>query len=201
MLLSKDEDMKPVVLGCVVGLLLALSSAQVVAQPLAEIARREKLRREALAAKAAAENVSLKVYTNADLRGGGRLTTSSGQTSAPAASAEGSAATPTAEGTPETDGAAAAATEDQWRNRINAVRQARDRAQLMVAALQNRVDGLWTEFTSRDDPAQRAVIEQDRQAALDELENTSAEIEDLTQQIADIQEEARQANVPPGWLR
>ena len=51
MLLAKDEDMKPVVLGCVVGLLLALSSAQVVAQPLAEIARREKLRREALAAK------------------------------------------------------------------------------------------------------------------------------------------------------
>ena len=71
----------------------------------------------------------------------------------------------------------------------------------MAQALQNRVDGLWTEFTGRDDPAQRAVIEESRQAALAELENTSAEIEDLTQQIADIEDEARRANVPPGWLR
>ena len=187
--------MKPVVLGCVAGLLLALSSSLVAAQPLAEIACQEKLRREALAAKAAAENVSLKVYTNADLRGGGRLTTSNVETSAPAASAEGTAAAPTDEGAPETMG------KDQWRNRINGVRQARERAQLMAQALQNRVDGLWTEFTGRDDPAQRAVIEESRQAALAELENTSAEIEDLTQQIADIQDEARRANVPPGWLR
>jgi hypothetical protein len=71
----------------------------------------------------------------------------------------------------------------------------------MAEALQNRVDGLWAEFTSRDDPAQRTVIEGNRQAALDELANTSAQIEDLTQQIADIRDEARRANVPPGWLR
>ena len=75
--------MKPIVIGCVAGLLLALSSSQVAAQPLAEIARREKLRREALAAKATAENVAPKVYTAADLRGGGRLTTSDVETPAP----------------------------------------------------------------------------------------------------------------------
>ena len=190
--------MKPIVLGCVAGLLLALSSLQVTAQPLAEVARREKLRREALAAKATAENVSPKVYTNADLRGGGRLTTSDVETPAPAADAAGTDATPTTESATETAGAA---TEDQWRNRIEAVRQARERAQLMAEALQNRVDGLGVDFTSRDDPAQRTVIEDNRQAALEELDNTIAQVEDLTQQIADIQEEARQANVPPGWLR
>ena len=107
--------------------------------------------------------------------------------------------TPTAEGAGETPGATT--DESQWRNRISAVRQARERAQLMAEALQNRVDGLWAEFTNRDDPAQRTVIGESRQAALEELENTSAEIEDLTQQIADIREEARRANVPPGWLR
>ena len=191
--------MKPVVLGCVAGLLLALSSSQLAAQPLAEIARREKLRREALAAKAAAENVSPKVYTNADLRGGGRLTTSGVETSTPAASAEDAAATPTAEGASETPGATL--DEEEWRSRISSVRQARQQALSMADALQNQVDGLWAEFTGRDDPAQRAVIEAGRQTALDALESTNTEVEDLTQQIADIQEEARRANVPPAWLR
>ena len=144
--------MKPVVFGCVAALLL-LSSPQVAAQPLAELARQEKLRRAALTEKAAAENTSPKVYTETNLPTGGRMTTSEGATPTPTASTAETAETPSAQDTPETAGAPAAASEDQWRNRVNAVRQARDRAQLMVAALQNRVDGLWAEFTSRDDPA------------------------------------------------
>ena len=192
--------MKPVALGCAVGLLVALCASQAAAQSLAEIARQEKLRRAALAENAAAEDAAPKVYTNADLRGGGRLTTSEGPVPpAAAAGAADTAATPPAEDAAQTAGASTA--EDQWQNRINAVRQARDRAELMAEALQNRVDGLLAEFTSRDDPAQRAVIGQDRQAALEELENTRAEIDDLARQIADIQEEARRASVPPGWLR
>ena len=191
--------MKLVALGPLAGLALALCSAQVAAQPLAEIARQEKLRREALAAKAVAESGAPKVYTNADLRSGGRLTTGNPVTTAPAPGATGAATTPTAEGAPETP--VATMSEDQWRNRITAARQAQQRAQLMAEALQNRVDGLWTDFASRDDPAQRAVIEESRQAALAELESTGAEVEALTQQIADIQEEARRASVPPGWLR
>ena len=193
--------MKPAALGVVVSLLLALSGAHAAAQSLAEIARQEKLRRAALAEQAAAEGAQPKVYTNADLRGGGRLTTSEGPGTP--LEAAGAAATtgapPPAEGTPQTAGVPTS--EDQWRNRITAVRQARDRATLLAEALQNRVDGLWTEFTALDDPAQRAVIEQNRQDALEELEQTQVELEGLTRQIADIQEEARRANVPPGWLR
>src|SRR5450756_2400479 len=41
----------------------------------------------------------------------------------------------------------------------------------------------------------------DRQKALAELERVKTEIEKLTKQIADIEEEARRAGVPPGWLR
>ena len=191
--------MKPVLFGCVAGLLLALSSSHVAAQPLAEIARQEKLRREALAAKAAAQNVSPKVYTNADLRGGSRLTTSAAETARPAASPAGTNATPPGQNTPETTDAPM--DEAGWRTRITTVLQARDRAQLMFAALQNRVDGLLTEFTSRDDPAQRSVIEQERIETLEELDRTNEEIRQLDQDVRDIQEEARRAGVPPGWLR
>ena len=191
--------MKPVLFGCVAGLLLALSSSHVAAQPLAEIARQEKLRREALATKAAAENVSPKVYTNADLRGGSRLTTSAAETPRPAASPAGTDATPPGQDAPET--AEAPMDEEGWRTRITGVLQARDRAQLMFAALQNRVDGLWAEFTGRDDPAQRSVIEQERIETLEELDRTNEEIRQLDQDVRDIQEEARRAGVPPGWLR
>ena len=191
--------MKPVMLGGVAGLLLALCSSQVPAQSLAEIARQEKLRREALAEKAAAEGTEPQVYSIADLRGGGRLTTSAVETPRPAASPAGTDATPPGQDAPETAGAPT--DEDQWRTRITTARQAQERAQLMAQALQNRVDGLWAEFTGRDDPAQRSVIEQARIEALDELDRTNAEIQQLNQDVRDIQEEARRAGVPPGWLR
>jgi hypothetical protein len=189
--------MRPVVFGCVVSL-LAAGSLPVAAQSLTELARLEKLRREALAAKAAAENLVPKVYTNADLRGGGRLTTGTVQTQPPATSETESEAAPPDEDTPEPD---APLTEEQWRDRINNLRQERDRAQLLAEALQSRVDGLWADFTARDNPVERSVIEQNRLAAVDELENTIAAVEDLDQELADIQDEARRANVPPGWLR
>ena len=51
--------------------------------------------------------------------------------------------------------------------------------------------------TARDDPFQRAEIEQDRLDALAELENTQAELEQRDQELLDLQEEARRAGVPP----
>ncbi|HJN44667.1 MAG: hypothetical protein CL477_04640 [Acidobacteria bacterium] len=189
--------MKPVVLACVASLLTA-GSLPVGAQSLTEIARQEKLRREALAEKAAAENLVPKVYTDADLRGGGRLTTTNVQPVPPVTSETDAEATPPDEDTLETGGPL---TEEQWRDRISTVRQEQERAQLLAEALQSRVDGLWADFTARDNPVERTGIEQNRLAAEDELENTIAAIADLDQELADIQDEARRANVPPGWLR
>ena len=188
--------MTPRMLGCITGVLLAVASSEVTAQSLVAIARQEKSRRAELAAKAGNgdEKGEKKVYTNADLRGNGRLTT-------------GVAAPPSTEPTPpataeDADAVEATPTdEDTWRSRVSAVRQAQQRAELMAEALQNRVDTLWTDFTSRDDPVQRAVLEQDRLAAVDELANTRRHIDDLTQELEDIRPEARRANVPPGWLR
>ena len=71
----------------------------------------------------------------------------------------------------------------------------------MAAALQNRIDGLWAEFTARDNPLQRSEIEQNRNDAIQELQRTEAEVDRLSQEILDIHEEARRSGVPPGWLR
>jgi hypothetical protein len=75
------------------------------------------------------------------------------------------------------------------------------RSEMFLEALQSRINALTTDFVNRDDPAQRAVIEQDRKKALTELERVRREIADRTKAIADLEEQARKAGVPAGWLR
>ena len=204
--------------------LLIAAAAPTPAQPpsLVEAARAEQARRAFIAEKS-------RVYTNDDLGGGPRLTTGAapptdgseqaadeseqvndaGAAPAPGgATAAQSLAGPAAGGgtaatgpTAATGSAAAARDAAHWRGRLTAAVEAVRRAELVAAALQNRVDGLLAEFTARDDPAQRARIEQDRRDALSELERAQAEIDRLAQEVADVREEARRAGVPPGWLR
>lgn len=156
--------------------------------PLAEVARAEQARRASISEKS-------RVYTNADLTENRRLTTSVAPRGAPGDAAEGAPAAdapaPDAEGRDET----------WWRERITAARDARRRAELVAAALQNRIDGLWAELTARDDPQARAALERDRLTAMAELEQTRGELDSLDAEIAGIREEARRAGAPPGWLR
>ena len=91
--------------------------------------------------------------------------------------------------------------ETAWRQRIQGARAALQRSQMFADALQSQINGLTTDFTSRDDPAQRAVIADNRQKALAELDRVKNEIAQQTKAISEIQEEARRAGVPPGWLR
>ena len=88
-----------------------------------------------------------------------------------------------------------------WKGRIGAARAAVDRSKIFADALQSRINALTTDFTNRDDPAQRAQIELERQRAVAELDRVKNEIAAQTKAIADIEEEARKAGVPPGWLR
>ena len=80
-------------------------------------------------------------------------------------------------------------------------RSALDRAKTFAEALQSRINALTADFAARSDPAQRAVIGTDRQKALAELDRVQKEIQDNTKAIADIQEEARKAGAPAGWVR
>ena len=76
-----------------------------------------------------------------------------------------------------------------------------DRDQIFADALQTRINALTADFTARDDPAQRAQIGRDRQKALDEQTRLKQAIQNDRKAIADLEEEARKAGVPAGWLR
>jgi len=84
---------------------------------------------------------------------------------------------------------------------VQAAREGLSRAQLFAEALQSRINGLSTDFTARDDPAQRQTVAADRQKSLDELERVKKDIQQQTKALADIQEEGRRKGVPAGWLR
>ena len=180
--------------------LVLFSGAAASAQSLADVARQEEERRKAVA-KAG------KVYTNDHLPAAPPVSAprpASGAV-APAKPAEPESAAGTAPGgdvaKQTTGGDAAPTTEDAWRKRVAAEREALARSEILADALQSRINALTTDFENRDDPAQRNVIFADRQKALAELDRVRKEIEGHRKAISTIQEEARRAGVPAGWTR
>jgi hypothetical protein len=167
------------------------------AQNLGDIAKREETRRRQVKAPS-------KVYTNEDLRGdaGAPPTAPARETSSPNASQP---AAPAASAQPKDADKAAPEdpkkSEPYWKDRLAKARGDLDRAKTFADALQSRINALTTDFAARSDPAQRAQIGNDRQKALAELDRVKKEIEANTKAIADIQEEARKAGVPAGWVR
>jgi hypothetical protein len=180
---------------------LAMPAASALAQTpsLGEVARKEAERRKALPP-------SGKVYTNKDLP-------PSAQKPAPS-SAAGTETTipldPVAAATGEKPADAKAEADAKpgaekneawWAGRISAAREAVRRNEMFAEALQTRINALNRDFTSRDNPAQRSEIGRDRTEALSELARVKQDVEKGKQAIAEIEEEARKASVPPGWLR
>jgi len=182
--------------------LVLVSGAAASAQSLADVARQEEERRKAVA-KAG------KVYTNDHLPPAPPV---SAPRPAAGAVAPAKPAEPEAAGGPAagdvvkpadqaTGGGAAPTTEDAWRKRVAAEREALARSEILADALQSRINALTTDFENRGDPAQRSVIFADRQKALAELDRVRKEIEEHRKAIITIQEEARRAGVPAGWTR
>ena len=168
------------------------------AQTLGDVAKREEARRKQVKAPA-------KVYTNEDLRGGDAGAAAPAPASQAAAPNAAPPAAPAA-GAPPKDADKGAAddpkkTEAYWKDRVAKVRADLDRAKTFADALQSRINALTTDFSARSDPAQRSQIGNDRQKALAELDRVKKEIEANTKAIADIQEEARKAGIPAGWVR
>jgi hypothetical protein len=190
-------------IAAIAGLALALSAtATLWAQtPLGEVARKEQERRKALPPAS-------KVYTNKDLPNTPPRPAEATPPQSGAAPAEPSSAIP-AEGQ-NPSGPAAAGDADQksakgdeaaWRKRINDAREEIRRNEMFASALQTRINSLTNDVLSRSDYAQKAKLAGERKDAQAELARVKQEIERGKKQIADIEEEARKAGVPPGWLR
>ena len=171
------------------------TSQQTGTKSLAQVAKEEEARRQAVRKPA-------KVYTNGNLPTGAMVDTPPAVPASPAASTTDK---PAANSTPSAPGAAAKPGEvkDQayWAGRMKTAREQLERSQLFADSLQTRINSLWTDFVNRDDPAQKAKLETDRKAALAELERVKKEIELQTKAITALEDEARRAGVPPGWLR
>lgn len=189
-------DKRLILISLVVGSLLCAAGAS--AQSLADVARAEEARRKAL-------KPPLKVYTNEDLGKGGEALIPPpppGDTSTAKPGAPGtSAAAKSAASKPSDQTDATGKDEKYWRARISEARTAVQRSQAFYDALQSQINGLYAQFVAMDDPAQRALIEQKRLSALAEQERVKAEVAKNTKAVADIEDEARRASVPPGWLR
>lgn len=176
------------------GAALLAVATPLAAQGLADVARAEEARRKALKGQ-------VKVYTNETLRGA-----DGGEPPAPPPPAAPAPPAPAATAKPATPGTAKPAAVDPkdekvWRDRLAAARDALKRSQTFADALQTQINGLYTEFVNMSDPAQRAVIEKKRLSAIAEQDRVKADIVKQTKAIADIEDEARRANVPAGWLR
>lgn len=166
------------------------------AQSLADVARKEEQRRKDIKDPA-------KVYTNKDLEPAPAASAPAADAAAPASPSDSS---PPAKADKPADTAGKSdkgEVKDQayWQGRLKELQSALDRDQTYADALQSRINALTTDFVNRDDPAQRAGIERDRQKAVAELDRLKKQIVADKKAIDDLQEEARRAGVPPGWLR
>ena len=177
--------------------LIVLAAVAADAQSLADVARREAERRKGLGA-------SGKIYTNDSLRNEPAPTVPE---TAPPPPADGAPTDPAAPGAPPAapgtpgDAPPAPQTEADWRKRVATIRDSIARLQTFSEALQSRVNALTADFVNRDDPAQRDVIAADRQKALAELDRVKQEIAQQQKALVALQDEARRAGVPAGWVR
>ena len=178
------------VLAAILGVALLVPAATSAGQnpTLGELALKEQERRKALKASGAG-----KVVTNGDLPRG----------TIPPAPAPGTAAPATTKPETEKPDTPGEPPKDEawWKARMTQEREALRRNEMFAEALQTRINSLTSDFSSRDDPYQRAQISEERVKAIQELDRLKTEVQLSKRKLADIEEEARKAGVPPGWLR
>ena len=178
----------------------ATAQTQTQTQPsLAELARKEAERRKTV-------KDSKTVITAKDLPESARKTATP-----PAATAHGAAAPASETGAaapaggdqkPAPAGHAAQDDEAAWRGRITQARETLQRNEVFLQALQTRQNALYNDFRNgAGSYTQQAQVNEDRQKNQQELERVKADVENSRRLVANIEEEARKAGVPPGWLR
>jgi len=173
----------------------AAAQTQSTPPSLAEIAKKEAERRKTT-------KDATKVITTKDLPESARKPASAPATSAERGQSGGDQKpAPGAEISSGSASSGGQGDEAAWRARITQAREALRRNETFLEALQTRVNALGNDFRNSGDSAQQAKLTQDRLKALEDLERVKADVELSKKQIGDIEEEARKAGVPPGWVR
>jgi hypothetical protein len=199
--------------GCAVLALVAFAVPALAQTPsLGDIAKKEQERRKGSKQPA-------KVYTNEDLKAvpGAPATETGSSDGAPAVAAPADSAQAASADSGQKEAKAAdkdaksadkdagappdAKDEEAWHTRMTGARDEQRRNEVFAEALQSRINALTTDFAARDNPVERTQIADERQKALAELERVKNDIEKNKKTIAEIEEAARKAGVPPGWLR
>jgi hypothetical protein len=172
-----------------------VASAQVSSTvPLAEVARKEEERRKT-ARKAT------RVYTNANL-GANEVNLPPASMPSFAGGTEPAPGDPPATPGGGAEQAPDGTVKDQkyWAGRMAKARADLERLRLLGDSLQTRVNVITADSVNLDYPA-KGVADKARASTLAELDRVKKEIEAATKMIAAIEDEARRAGVPPGWLR
>jgi hypothetical protein len=175
-------------------------------QSLADVARREALRRQSTAKSTAS-------LTNLDLpdEPPPAAVTRPEPPAAAGAAAGGDeppagvekAAPPASTATQEPPAAAPAPDRDEkwWRTRMSEAQATLERDRLLAESVQSRINALQTEVVNVDDPAQQALKRLQLGKTLNELERLRAQITADEKAIDAIRTDARRSGVPPGWIR
>jgi len=88
-----------------------------------------------------------------------------------------------------------------WRQQAEALSRRRQRVAEQQRALQNRIDMLTAEMAGRDDPYQRAALEDDRRRSLDERDALGRDAAEVDRAVTEFEESARRQAVPAAWIR
>jgi len=193
------KDMSIAVVVVIAALLSPGGLAPATAQSLAEVARKEQERRQAIKETA-------KVLTNKDLGAVPAVASPPAATSAPAA--DGAKPAETGNDGAKTDSAKGDAAKTDpaknqayWSGLWKELQARIARNETFAVALQSLVNAKQTEYDNAGDGVRQNAIAAERQKAIDDLNRLKKEIEDDKKATTTLQEDARRAGVPPGWLR
>ena len=134
-----------------------------------------------------------KVYTNDDLKH--HSSSPPAPKGAPAAPPASTSTRPTDPRSPE---------EIAWHTRAQRAREVVRAAERDAAEAQRKVNGLVVDANPMErtsDPYRQQSLEAQRAKAADDLKKAQAALDAANKAWEALQEEARRANVPPGWLR
>lgn len=92
--------------------------------------------------------------------------------------------------------------EEYWRQKSQAAQERIQSAEQRVNQLQSEINELTRAFYAEGDGvAQRPLIESERGDRLNALDQAKKEVEDAKVAAENLEDEARKAGAPPGWVR